>query len=42
MENINLIRPKKVKLKNHLSLNESWFQDVIAKKIIYWKVIKNQ
>lgn len=31
MENINLIRPEKVKLKNHPSLNESWLQDVIAK-----------
>jgi len=31
MENINLIRPEKIKLKNHPSLNESWLQDVIAK-----------
>jgi len=30
MENINLLRPEKIKLKDHPSLNESWLQDVIA------------
>ena len=32
MSNINLIRPKKISLKNHPTLNEAWLQEVIAKE----------
>jgi len=31
MENIKLLKPEKIKLKDHPILNESWLQDVIAK-----------
>lgn len=31
MNNIKLVRPEKVSLKNHPHLNEAWLQDVIAK-----------
>lgn len=32
MNNINLIHPKKISLKNHPTLNEAWLQEVIAKE----------
>ncbi len=32
MSKVNLVRPKKLNLKNHGSLNEVWLQDVIAKE----------
>ena len=32
MENVKLITPQKMRLKNHPTLNESWLQDVIAKE----------
>ncbi|WP_047547426.1 hypothetical protein [Psychroserpens sp. Hel_I_66] len=32
MSKVNLVRPKKLSLKNHSSLNEAWLQDVIAKE----------
>ena len=31
MENINLIKPEKIKLKDHPILNERWLQDIIAR-----------
>ncbi|MBF4983621.1 hypothetical protein FNJ87_04520 [Nonlabens mediterrranea] len=32
MSKINLIRPEKISLKGHATLNEAWLQDVIAKE----------